>query len=108
MTTFDATIKNDNFTATFDTSLDVTANIDDAISLSAEFSGERLFSASIEDGDSLTANLGEIQKVSTSNYEELYNLPKIEGNTVIGDKTFIELGLNEITPQEIDEIIFGG
>ena len=48
----------------------------------------------------------------TKNYNELYNRPKIEGNTLEGDKTFIQLGLNEITPQEIDdmfdEMIFGG
>lgn len=41
-------------------------------------------------------------------YERLKNIPRIEGNEVIGDKTFLELGLNEITPQDIDEIIYGG
>ena len=44
----------------------------------------------------------------TLNYNALINHPKIEGHTLIGDKTFQELGLDDITQQDIDEIIFGG
>lgn len=39
---------------------------------------------------------------------QVYNKPKIEGNEVVGDKTYGELGLDEITPQDIDNIIYGG
>ena len=41
-------------------------------------------------------------------YDPLINKPRIEGNVLEGDKTYAQLGLEEITPQEIDEIIFGG
>lgn len=38
-------------------------------------------------------------------YEKLKNIPAIEGNKLIGDKTFIQLGLGEITPSDIDEMM---
>lgn len=41
-------------------------------------------------------------------YDNLMNKPAIEGIELQGDKTFSELGLAEITPQEIDNIIYGG
>lgn len=45
-------------------------------------------------------------------YETLSNQPKINAVTLLGDKTSDDLGLqdamDEITPQEIDKIIFGG
>ena len=44
----------------------------------------------------------------TTNYNSLTNLPKIEGHTLMGDKSFLELGLGDITQQDIDDIIFGG
>lgn len=40
-------------------------------------------------------------------YEKLVNKPKIEGNELIGDKTYPQLGLEEITNQEIDDVIYG-
>lgn len=53
-------------------------------------------------------SFGEVVETVTSDYEKLLNKPKIEGNVLLGDKSFEELGLQAITPQEIDEIIFGG
>lgn len=50
---------------------------------------------------------GEVNvNVSASNYNELYNKPQIESVTLEGDKSFADLGLNEITPQDIDDLIF--
>ena len=37
-------------------------------------------------------------------YQELINKPKIESNTLIGDKTFDELGLSPISEEELNEI----
>ena len=39
-------------------------------------------------------------------YEKLKNLPSIEGHTLIGDKTFPELGMNTLTTQEIETILY--
>lgn len=41
----------------------------------------------------------------TDNYERLYNKPSIESVTLIGDKTFEELGLQHISNMEIRIII---
>lgn len=40
-------------------------------------------------------------------YATLANKPSIEGHTLIGDSTIGEIGVGELTPQEIDRIIFG-
>lgn len=39
--------------------------------------------------------------------KQIINKPKIEGNELVGDKTYPELGLDEITAQDIDEIVYG-
>lgn len=69
--------------------------------------GERLH-ANFSESQQLHANFGEATKVSTSNYNDLYNKPQIEGVTLQGNKTFPELGLGTVTDQEIDIIIYGG
>lgn len=43
----------------------------------------------------------------TNNYDRLINKPAIEGVTLQGNKSFAQLGLNRVTEQEIDRIIFG-
>lgn len=58
--------------------------------------------------DEFIARAGEIYPVQTSNYEELNNKPSIEGVTLLGNKTFPQLGLGTLTAQEIDELLFGG
>ena len=54
---------------------------------------------------------GEAENVTrvtpASDYNALYNKPRIEGNELVGDKTYEQLGLDDITAQAIDEIIFG-
>lgn len=42
---------------------------------------------------------------AVKDYEKLMNLPRIEGNVLIGDKTFMQLGLGEITPSDIDDMM---
>lgn len=73
------------------------------------------FNADFNDGESLNADFiekkqfnaefGEVIKVSTSNYEELLNLPKINDVTVIGNKTIEEYGVRKITNQEIKALV---
>ena len=41
----------------------------------------------------------------TNDYNDLINKPSIEGVELIGDKTLEELGVEALTPQEIDAII---
>ena len=58
--------------------------------------------------DGMRVSFGERVETVTSDYEKLLNKPKIEGVLLLGDKSFEELGLRAITPQEIDDMIFGG
>lgn len=44
------------------------------------------------------------QRSAPGDYNPLRNHPHIESNELIGDKTFIELGLLPISDQEIDDI----
>lgn len=44
----------------------------------------------------------------TGNYERLVNKPSIEGHTLVGDSTLPQIGVGDITEQDIDRIIFGG
>lgn len=43
----------------------------------------------------------------TKDYEKLDNLPRIEGCVLKGDRTIGEIGVGTITPQDIDNLIFG-
>jgi len=39
------------------------------------------------------------------NYEELCNLPKLNGCSIIGDKTFEDYGLVPISSEELTELM---
>ena len=46
------------------------------------------------------------QSLRTSDYNQLYNKPSIEGHVLEGDKTFPELGMDTLTVQEIEKILY--
>lgn len=79
------------------------------------------FGATLKEGESMNvtfsessqmdAKFGEVQKVSTSNYEDLYNKPSINGVQLIRDKSFEDLGVDSMSNMEIKQIfnnVFGG
>lgn len=41
-------------------------------------------------------------------YPDIGEKPSLNGQTIIGDKTLADYGFTAITPQEIDQILFGG
>ena len=47
----------------------------------------------------------ELSTAGTNDYNDLANKPSIEGVELVGDKTLEELGVEALTPQEIDAII---
>lgn len=65
----------------------------------------------IDDDDSLDFTIDPYINVTTTDYNELINLPYINEVKVIGHKTGPDYGLqnlmDEITPQQIDIIIYG-
>lgn len=74
--------------------------ISGALSATGSINGEMSASASL---------LGEItmpeQIVRVGDYEELENLPQIEGVTLIGNKTFPQLHLSALTNMELDNLL---
>lgn len=66
------------------------------------------FKATFKNSANLKATFGEVQRVSTSNYEELTNKPKINGVELVGNKTSSDIHvqdrMNEITDSQIDEL----
>lgn len=68
--------------------------------------GSEAMDVTMDEGDSLiNSDFGEIQQVAVGSYEHLSDKPKIEGHVLIGDQTFRQLGLDEITPGEIDDMM---
>lgn len=69
------------------------------------------FTTTLREEGNMTANFGQVQLVHTDNYEDLYNKPSINEVTLIGNKTFEDLGDTPLTNLEIKRIfdrIFNG
>ena len=65
-------------------------------------------SGNINTQDTISGNIEGGAVIENRDYEPLINKPQIEHNTLIGNKSFAELGLVALTEQDIDKIIFGG
>ncbi len=62
----------------------------------------------IEAEEPLAAEPGSALRIlETGDYNALKNRPSVQGVTLEGDRSFRELGLEDITEAEIDEIVFG-
>lgn len=70
----------------------------------ATFTEQNTMGASFREGGALEAEFGEVQKVSTSNYNELSNKPSINDVELKGNKSFDDLGDHTLTNLEIKDI----
>ena len=70
----------------------------------ADFNDVNEFDATFTESDGLFADFGEIQKVSTGDYNDLNNKPSINEVVLKGNKTFEDLGDRILTNLEIKEI----
>ena len=70
----------------------------------------------VQEGDAVSLGVDEGERVrvcftdapvGTRDYNALTNKPSIEGHVLIGDSTLPQIGVNDITPQSIDIIIYG-
>lgn len=76
----------------------------------AKFNEEDNLKAAFTEDEQLNAEFGEATKVSTSDYNDLYNKPQINGVELKGDKSLEDLGDAPLTNLEIKEMfnnIFG-
>ena len=78
----------------------------------AHFRTTENFKAQFENDESFTARFGEVYKVNTGNYNDLFNKPRINAVTVEGDKTGPDYRLQNkmdiLTRQEIEKILYVG
>lgn len=78
----------------------------------AHFRTTENFKAQFENDESFTAKFGEVYKVNTGNYNDLFNKPSINEVELQGNKTFDELGDHTLTNKEIktifDRVFKGG
>lgn len=76
--------------------------------MKATFSIENAgLNAEFDMDEQLNAQFGtvsEITKTIDNDYNNLVNKPKINAVTLVGDKSFEELGLERITNREIEEL----
>lgn len=65
-----------------------------------------------ESDKSFDEDFGEIHNIVEKNYEKLRNKPQIENIEMVGNKTFEDLGITEISNIEIleiaNKILYGG
>ena len=65
-----------------------------------------------ESDKSFDEDFGEIHNIVENNYEKLRNKPQIENVELIGNKSFEDLGMTEISNLEIleiaNKILYGG
>lgn len=77
----------------------------------AKFNEEDVLSAKFSESEQLDAKFGSVQKVSTSDYNDLFNKPSINEVELKGNKTFEDLGDKTLSNLEIKAIfdrVFGG
>ena len=75
------------------------------IDIDIEIDNESSIDTDIQTSDGEIDTDIELSANGTNDYNDLANKPSIEGVELIGDKTLEELGVEALTPQEIDAII---
>lgn len=80
------------------------STIEQKVSLAGTATQEASLNARINSNISLSGNASGSNRSGTSNYEQLSNLPSIEAVQLIGDKSFEDLGLEECSNIEIDNL----
>lgn len=96
---------------------EINANLTSGAQIKANLSSTSTLQGELAQNVDIVAELSSINDVSgelskslegTGDYTKLINKPQIEDVTLSGNKTWGQLGLSEITFEDIDDIIFGG
>lgn len=81
------------------------AKIDNHGTLSGTLSGKPTLSGELSGRSALYGNLSVLPVGGTKNYEKLTNKPKIESVELIGDKSFEDLGVRDVTNMELQSML---
>ena len=88
----------------FDSSEDLSARVSEQPNLETEIRKGVSLSASVGSQPNLGIASDSVMVPVANDYEALYNKPRIEDVELVGNKTFIDLGLVELTNEQILEI----
>lgn len=66
---------------------------------------DKVFNASFNSNGAFDAQFGSRIVTEIRDYEQLDNLPQIEGVTLIGNKTFPQLHMNALSNSELEELL---
>ena len=72
------------------------------------FDANASFNASLQESQEMSANFGQVQRVETSDYNNLENKPKIEDVELKGNRTLKQIGVDTLSVQEIEKILYLG
>ena len=72
----------------------------------AKFNGNATFNARFSGNATFNSGFGSTQVVETGNYDNLINKPSIEDVVLQGNKTFKQLGMEALSVQEIEMILY--
>lgn len=75
-------------------------------SFKATFTSDDQFSAGLQESGSLKADFGDTKTIGTGDYNDLTNKPLVEGHTLVGDKSFKQLGMDTLSQWEIEKILY--
>lgn len=78
------------------------ANTDEYI---IDFQSGDTFGISMQSGQNLNVEIDPRAPSSDNDYNTLRNKPQIEGNILIGNKTYEELNMHRLTNQELEQIL---
>ena len=79
------------------------------VRLALTVSGDTTVPLNLTEPEPLTPRTdAEVRLLENGSYNAMKDKPSIQGVTLEGDKSFRDLGLGEISPADIDDIIFGG
>lgn len=73
--------------------------------LGGNIGGANQLSGDLGGSKNIGGSVGIPTHIMHKDYEILDNLPKIEGVTLIGDKTYEELNLNRISNSELEQLL---
>ena len=79
--------------------------MNETIDINIEINTDSSIDTDIQTSDGEIDTDIEISTGETNDYNDLINKPSIEGVELVGDKTLEELGVEALTPQEIDALL---
>ena len=74
------------------------------ISLSGNISAAKM-SGSLNSSSDMSGSLNMAERVYENDYEKLVNIPKINGVELVGNQSFDDLGMSELTALDVFNIL---